>query len=561
MTRIVRLISGLIAAAALLAVTLTAAAAMLLYFNRDYLKESIMNEINRISDYRYSAERIDFELFPALSLKLKNVSVERVVKDRQVDILKAGSIETGFSHMEMLRKKVRIKNFSMTSGRVTLYRDLPAGESGGGSGSDLLSDLKKINLKDISVIIADSYQAQSQNPSAEKSVSFSELNVNISRMRNTGDLSFDYIITEIHVKNGSEAQPVRSINVNGTVDYSMNGDNIRISDTKIVSGGIFDGIINGNISSNANTEIELTAEARKVDLDRFIKLIADSFSLMPERGGGGKTISRIKIRSAEVKAYDRTLTGFICQLYIIDNYIIIKESGFRLYGGDIKCRGTVITGKSPEYKLHLTSSGTGIEKLELSLSGKSYITGTLDANLEVSSRGATPELLKQNLESRGSLIIRKGELKDYADILKPVFELGKIVNIFGPKGDSTAFDEIRTDYRISNGRIRFSSIKMKGVGLDAEGYGTLGFDGSINVRIVVGLGGVVGKLIKIPVIYKGVVLKSWPYVDPLWLGSIYVGMVAIPGPPGAIIGPTVYESARELINKFKFSLNPFRWKR
>lgn len=88
--------------------------------------------------------------------------------------------------------------------------------------------------------------------------------------------------------------------------------------------------------------------------------------------------------------------------------------------------------------------------------------------------------------------MRDGELFGYANILKPLFSLGKLVNILGPEGRSAEFRTLVVDYSIRKEKIMTDALNMTGVGLDAKGSGEIGFDKKMNMWITVGLGGIAG---------------------------------------------------------------------
>jgi hypothetical protein len=137
----------------------------------------------------------------------------------------------------------------------------------------------------------------------------------------------------------------------------------------------------------------------------------------------------------------------------------------------------------------------------------------------------------------------------YLNFIKPIASIGKIVNFSGPPGKSTEFETIEGHFQYRNRVVTLETMRMKGVGLDASGSGKIGLDHSINVKITVSLGGMAGKVIKLPIIYKGIFGKSLPYVDPVWLGSIYIGTIFLAGPVGATVGGIAGSAASDYIDK------------
>jgi hypothetical protein len=90
---------------------------------------------------------------------------------------------------------------------------------------------------------------------------------------------------------------------------------------------------------------------------------------------------------------------------------------------------------------------------------------------------------------------------------------------------------------------------MVGVGLDAHGSGNISFDRKIDFRIYAGLGGIAGKALYIPILYKGIMPDNVSYIDPVWIGSVYVGATLFGGPAGATVGGITGSAVSEYVNK------------
>lgn len=542
-------------------------AILFLFFNKEYLKNNLVNELNKISGFKYSAETINIVFSPEVTVIMNNVSIAYVKTDQSVNILRVDRLEADFSWADILRKNFKIKNIFISKGTINVYTDLFSGTDSVKPGSDILSEINNITLRELSLYfynlnprtVLKKKPGKNSNPSGY--LTFDKLTINFPREKKTDNLMMDIEITKLlpGTAEAGDSTLFTGVNIKSGINCSFMENQITFNNAEVNCGSILDAVISGYISLNNKPGLSLTVKANDINPNRLVKLVADFIELKPEADNkpGSKFISNIDIYSMNMYLFNRFCSDFTCRLDITDNNINIKESTFRIYHGQIKCRGSVKIGNPSDYKLQLSSSKMDIEKPQLSLINKKYISGLMDSDLNLRSQGNSFEILKENLISEGRIIIWYGELIDYADFLKPLFSLGKLVNVLGPKGDSTGFEELVIDYSIVKKKVKFNKVKMKGVGLDAEGYGTLGFNGSINMRIEVGLGGLAGKIIKVPVIYKGMIPENKAYVDPFWIGSIYVGMVVIPGPPGAIIGPTVYESMRDLYREFNVNINPF----
>ncbi|PJZ54391.1 AsmA family protein [Leptospira adleri] len=167
----------------------------------------------------------------------------------------------------------------------------------------------------------------------------------------------------------------------------------------------------------------------------------------------------------------------------------------------------------------------------------------------------------RNMEGSGNLQVLNGELLGYANFMVPVLNtLGKIISFNGIDGRKVEFTSLKSDFKIENNRFYFQNLKLQGNGLEADGKGSISFEKNVDVLINLRLGGnIVGKALKIPIIYKGVFKQSIPYVDPIWLGSVFAGSTILApfftplGGPygGGIAGSVVSEYVRDAWEGFK----------
>ena len=88
---------------------------------------------------------------------------------------------------------------------------------------------------------------------------------------------------------------------------------------------------------------------------------------------------------------------------------------------------------------------------------------------------------------------------------------------------------------------------FRSTGIDAIGEGKISRDQNINVRLTVSLPGAAGKAIKLPIIYRGIFGKNFPIIDPVWLGSVYVGTIIFAGPAGAAVGGIAGSAVSEYV--------------
>lgn len=202
-----------------------------------------------------------------------------------------------------------------------------------------------------------------------------------------------------------------------------------------------------------------------------------------------------------------------------------------------------------KYNLNYDLNGEEISSLLDLLTPKKYIRGKVQATGKIDSFGTTESELIKNIITSGNIQVTNGELIEYANIIKPIGSLGKFINILGPKGNSNEFEYLKTNYEYKNNVFLWTNAKLKGIGVDGTAEGTIGLDKSINLKVTVGLSGILGNALKIPIIYKGEIGKNPPYVDPIWLGSVYAGTIILGGTQGTAVGGMAGSAASEYIDK------------
>ncbi|TGK61760.1 AsmA family protein [Leptospira wolffii] len=166
--------------------------------------------------------------------------------------------------------------------------------------------------------------------------------------------------------------------------------------------------------------------------------------------------------------------------------------------------------------------------------------------------------LLANMKGIGNVTVKNGELMGYANFMIPVINtVGKIIALKGVDGSKFQFSTLKSDIKISGNKMHFPNMKLDiaNSGMDVDGKGTVGFDKKIDMRIHLRIGGkYIGKGFYIPIIYAGTFGKGIPYVDPIWLGSVYTGMtvlgpylIPLGGPyAGGVAGSVIGEYVRDL---------------
>ncbi|TGL24386.1 AsmA family protein [Leptospira yanagawae] len=180
----------------------------------------------------------------------------------------------------------------------------------------------------------------------------------------------------------------------------------------------------------------------------------------------------------------------------------------------------------------------------------SPITGNLDSEFILSSPSDTEDGLLSNLQITGHINAKNGELLSYTNILKPISSIGSIINL--KKIDfsrATPYNELKFDFLYAKENIDVRNFVLKADGIAGSGGGKIGFNKSIDMKFTIAFPGVAGKALKLPIIYRGTYGVSTPFIDPIWLGSVYAGTIFLASPAGAAVGGIAGSAMSEYVNK------------
>ncbi|MCB1190750.1 MAG: hypothetical protein H7A23_11345 [Leptospiraceae bacterium] len=335
-----------------------------------------------------------------------------------------------------------------------------------------------------------------------------------------------------------------TINVVSSMDWDPKNDTITFYSIQANSQKIAtNGQVKGEVNYEKDVIIKLDVYADYVSLEPLIRLII-AFASLDIPTTKQDVYVDVKFQSKSVSYSNYMLSKCGGSVYVKNRELSLDVDHAEIFSGSFSGIGKITFYRDVKYNFDISVFDMDVNKVISSFTSKKYITGKLNSRFTLNSFGIDENHFLKNLKLNGNLKVAEGELMGQADILKPIFALGKVVNILGPRGNYTGFQSIRSDYKVSNQIVYIQSVKMKGVGLDAEGEGTISFGKKIDLRIVVGLGGIAGKLIKVPIVSKGTFPDYNFYVDPIWLGTVYVA-----GFFGGPAGAAASSAASEYVNK------------
>jgi hypothetical protein len=231
--------------------------------------------------------------------------------------------------------------------------------------------------------------------------------------------------------------------------------------------------------------------------------------------------------------------------------VTLSDVDLLLYEGKVSVSG-VFRPKDKGQNLNLTATLSGIDtkKLLTHITKDSLLTGKMDASIQLSSRIAEKDSFANSLNVKSNFKIKNGELLGYANFIRPVAELGKLVSFYeGNQGKSTSFKTIQGSVSYRNKVVTLNDFNMEGAGINAVGSGIYTINGKVNMRFEASFPGIAGKAFKIPILYKGVLGKNIAFIDPVWMASVYVGSIIFAGPAGAFIGGLAGSASSEAVQK------------
>lgn len=328
----------------------------------------------------------------------------------------------------------------------------------------------------------------------------------------------------------------------------------------------------GYLTFDDKPVIYFKADADYADIHTIFKVVnlwldpdlerSPILSGMPDTGYKDKFLLTLDINIRNAYAYERKFENLSTKIFMKRYSIIVNNITAQIYQGLVSAEGEInLKPTIPKINFNVNVQKLQVESILESLSRPRHLTGTLSSNFQLQSEGLIEKDILKSLRLHGSLQLENGELLDYLNILRPIAGIGKIINFTGPPGKSTAFAKIETGFQYKHETVEFKNLIMKGVGLDAYGSGTVSLQGNLDVKLTVALAGVAGKVLKLPILFKGRYGANLPYVDPVWVGSVYAGTVFLAGPVGATVGGIAGSAASDYIDKAIGAVKGFFFKK
>lgn len=230
--------------------------------------------------------------------------------------------------------------------------------------------------------------------------------------------------------------------------------------------------------------------------------------------------------------------------------INITKYELKAYEGIAAGTGHYLFGTNPNLEIKGNIKNLSVAPILADLFNISPITGKLDSEFLLSSPADTEDGLINNLQVTGNINAKNGELLSYTNILKPISSIGSVINL--KKIDfsrATPYNELKFDFFYAKDTIEVKNLALKADGIAGSGGGKIGFNKNIDMRFTIGFPGVAGRALKLPIIYRGTYGVSAPFIDPIWLGSVYAGTIFLASPAGAAVGGIAGSAMSDYVNK------------
>ncbi len=346
-----------------------------------------------------------------------------------------------------------------------------------------------------------------------------------------------------------------TINLNSTLVFKVKNEEVLIQDLFVSIPSVGFAKATGNVQFKDIIKLNLFINGEYANVFKIIEIVSYSTDLTITNGKDFTSNMKILVKKVQFENYD--LTDLDLDLNIYNSKIGISLKNANILNGKIVLKGEIIASNNTKYDFESLVFNIRVEDLIQKYTFDKFLKGNLISNFKFNSNGNTIETFRENLKANGKVEIKNGELLGYANFLKPIFSLGKLVNFLGPKGKNSGFQSLITNFKISNQLIETQNLKMVGVGLDANGSGKISFNRKVDYKIKVGLGGMAGKVFFIPILYKGTMPDNVSYIDPVWLGSVYLGTTFLAGPIGTTVGGIAGSTVSEYVRSSYESVKNF----
>lgn len=379
------------------------------------------------------------------------------------------------------------------------------------------------------------------------------------------DLNISAIVEKLHIRDLAikNDSPFGNAHVSVNITYDLLEKKISFNDILIdwkgsarVYGSGFVNFIPPPLSPTISFEVrsdfidlELAKKVVKIWIDPDLERSLLTRNM--ESTGYGNRMNvylNLDLKNAKIKnlKFDRLTSN----IHYSKSNVRIKKLNLLAYEGYVQSKGLLTFGNSYVLTLDGNIQNLDISTFLMAQFQSAPIAGKLSSDFELSSFGNSESELLKNISSKGNITATNGQLLSFTNILKPISSIGSIINL--KKFDfnrATPYNTINFGYEYNNEIIEIQNFTLKADGITGAGAGKINLNKKIDMKFTIALPGIAGKALKLPIIYKGNYGSTAPYIDPIWLGSVYVGTILLANPAGAAVGGIAGSAMSDYVNK------------
>ncbi len=374
--------------------------------------------------------------------------------------------------------------------------------------------------------------------------------------------SFFIDIRKINIKNVAfQGQaPFADVNISTRIYYSLKQSKLGFDEIRASWDGVTKLYGSGYVTFTEKPIIYFEARADYMDVDSILNLTYLWIDVDLERSILVRNIPStryhqrmlVKLNFYISKAKYKNLEIDQADLEVNYRYhlVTMEKLDFKLFGGNLRARGNYTYGNPGKLLITGKLQGIDINDFLVNQYKEEVITGNIDGDFDLEVNGSKLEQFTQNLSLNTKLIARDGELLKYTNILKPVSSIGSLITLKGiDLNRSTPYKTLDLGVFYEKEVIKVSSFDLKANGFTIDGKGQIGLDKRIDMQFTIAMPGLAGKALKLPILYRGRYDKNNPFIDPIWLGSVYAGTLFLAGPAGTAVGGIAGSALSDYMNK------------
>ena len=477
----------LVAAGVLAGLFLLAAALVPVLFSGEKLKPKAEEELSRLIGRNVSLGTPSVSIWSGLALHADSFRVGEPLQGASAGapVLEAGPTAVHVAFLPLLHKEVVARSITIERARVIQ------------AGATLVSDLSLASRLRVG---ADGALAAAGEVSAR---------VDALAGRPEARATFDVALTggalEVHALSASTGS-VR-VSGSGRVD-GISSDaprarlDLEVSLPKSTASGRFDLIVDPS-APKATFDVA----AKLIDLDEVMKT-AGSFAVAsgaPTPAAGGLVPAAAAAEAAPAAAPDLLvhahadgpikaarcvyagldMTDVSAKATLDGGRLTLDDTHVSLFGGH--ARGKVEAHPfdvSRPFSLRQTVEGVGIGSLIAALAPaqKGTVDGKAALEIAVTGRAGTSPLLP-TIDGTGSLAVEHGKIASIG-MIKQVMALLETAGAKGIAKGETPFDRLSSHFEVAQGVARTQDLQFRSADLDADGRGSVGLGGALDLDVV-----------------------------------------------------------------------------